>query len=139
MTLPVLMPRPKPRDEHVCLFVFHPAFFAEAEMEVECGEPSPETGHEFAEEEARTSDECVEPSPVEGDTPGTTHVGEVETKKMEQGIDDSMAEDPKKGTYKELSHLSLRMYIYIYIYLRVMHNRHCSCTYILPSRTGVLF
>ena len=82
-------------------------------MEVECGEPSPETGHEFAEEEARTSDECVEPSPVEEDTPGTTPVGEIETKKkkMEHAIDDSIAEDPKKGTYKELSHMSLHICI----------------------------
>jgi hypothetical protein len=82
-------------------------------MEVECGEPSPETGHEFAEEEARTSDECVEPSPVEEDTPETTPAGEIETKKkkMEYAIDDSIAEDPKKGTYKELSHVTAYMYI----------------------------
>ena len=76
-------------------------------MEVDCGDPSSATGtghQEFAEEEARTSDECVEPSPVEKeDTPGNV---EVETKKMDTAIDDSKVEDPKKGTYKELSHMS---------------------------------
>ena len=88
-------------------------------------EPSPETGHEFAEEEARTSDECVEPSPVEEDTPGTTPAGEIETKKRKWNMP-SMT--PSLKTQRKVPTRSFHTCHCIYVYsIRLKsHHRHFS-------------